>query len=158
MNRISLQNVQFLMPNNFRKYPLKQDNLRSFQALLFKLKDFKAFNFVTKFKDFQEFSRCVRTPWLSCSGPMSYESVLETADLPWEIFHWLLGKFWLIVIGKSEAPWITIAPHDFWVATGCHHLYIHQLVVRARQLASVTQLVRALHRNGWLERCTGMVG
>jgi hypothetical protein len=75
------------MPNNFRKYPLKQDNLRSFQALLFKLKDFKAFNFVTKFKDFQEFSRCVRTPWLSCSGPMSYESVLETADLPWEIFH-----------------------------------------------------------------------
>ena len=27
------------------------------------------------------------------------------------------------------------------------YMYIHELVVRARQLASVAQLVRALHRN-----------
>jgi hypothetical protein len=30
MNKINLQNVQFLMRNNFRKYPLKQDNIRTY--------------------------------------------------------------------------------------------------------------------------------
>jgi hypothetical protein len=37
MNKINLQNVQFLMPNNFRKYPLKQEQfIKDFQALLHK--------------------------------------------------------------------------------------------------------------------------
>ena len=34
------------------------------------------------------------------------------------------------------------------------YIYIHELVVRARQLASVAQLVRALHRN---HRATGSI-
>jgi hypothetical protein len=41
MNKINLQNVQFLMPNNFRKYPLKQEQFKDFHALLYKLKDFE---------------------------------------------------------------------------------------------------------------------
>ena len=35
-----------------------------------------------------------------------------------------------------------------------HYIYIHELVVRAQQLASVAQLVRALHRN---RRATGSI-
>ena len=35
-----------------------------------------------------------------------------------------------------------------------HTLYIHELVIRDRQLASVAQLVRALHRN---RRATGSI-
>ena len=38
------QNVQFLMPNNFRKYPLKQEQFKDFQALHNKLKDFQGFS------------------------------------------------------------------------------------------------------------------
>jgi hypothetical protein len=44
-NKINLQNVQFLMPNNFRKYPLKQEQFKDFQALLYKLKDFQGLAF-----------------------------------------------------------------------------------------------------------------
>ena len=41
MNKINLQNVQFLMPNNFRKYALKQEQFKDFQAVLHKFKDFQ---------------------------------------------------------------------------------------------------------------------
>jgi hypothetical protein len=44
-NKINLQNVQFLMPNNFRKYPLKQEQFKDFQVLLYKLKDFQGLAF-----------------------------------------------------------------------------------------------------------------
>ena len=44
MNRINLQNVQFLMPNNFRKYPLKQ-NLRTFKDFFINSRSFKVLNF-----------------------------------------------------------------------------------------------------------------
>jgi hypothetical protein len=57
MKKINLQNVQFLMPNNFRKYPLKQEKFMNFQALLYKLKDFRVLEFLfpnsRTFKDFQ---------------------------------------------------------------------------------------------------------
>jgi hypothetical protein len=33
MNKINLQNVQFLMPNNFRKFPIKQEQFNDFEAL-----------------------------------------------------------------------------------------------------------------------------
>jgi hypothetical protein len=46
MNKINLQNVQFLMPNNFRKYPVKQEQFKDFQALLYKLKDFQSLEFL----------------------------------------------------------------------------------------------------------------
>ena len=46
MNRINLQNVQFLMPNNFGKYPLKPEELKDFQALLYKLKNFQGLEFL----------------------------------------------------------------------------------------------------------------
>jgi hypothetical protein len=45
MNKIDLQNVQFSMPNNFRKYPLKQEH-KYFQALLYKLKNFQGLEFL----------------------------------------------------------------------------------------------------------------
>jgi hypothetical protein len=44
------------MPNNFRKYPLKQEQFMDFQALLYKLKDFQGLEFLfpnsRTFKDF----------------------------------------------------------------------------------------------------------
>jgi hypothetical protein len=47
----------FLMPNNFRKYPLKQEQFKDFQVLLYKLKDFRGLEFLfpnsRTFKDFQ---------------------------------------------------------------------------------------------------------
>ena len=55
-NKINLQNVQFSMPNNFRKYPLKQEH-KDFQALLYKLKNFQGLEFLfpnsRTFKDIQ---------------------------------------------------------------------------------------------------------
>jgi hypothetical protein len=56
MNKINLQNVQFLMPNNFRKYPLKQEQFKDFQALLYKLKDFQGLEFL--FSDSRIFKFC----------------------------------------------------------------------------------------------------
>ena len=41
MNEMNSQNVQFSMPNNFRKYPLTQEQFKDFQALLY---NFKALN------------------------------------------------------------------------------------------------------------------
>ena len=55
MNKINLQNVQFLMPNNFRKYPLKQEQFKDFQALLYKLKDFQGLNFCFQIQGFPSF-------------------------------------------------------------------------------------------------------
>jgi hypothetical protein len=61
MNKISLQNVQFLMPNNFRKYPLKQEQFKDFQALLYKLKDFQGLKFLfPNSRTLQAFSSFVR--------------------------------------------------------------------------------------------------
>jgi hypothetical protein len=34
------------MSNNFRKYPLKQEQFKDFQALLYKLKDFQGLEFL----------------------------------------------------------------------------------------------------------------
>jgi hypothetical protein len=34
------------MSNNFRKYPLKQEQFKDFQALLYKLEDFQGLEFV----------------------------------------------------------------------------------------------------------------
>ena len=42
--------MQFLMRNNFRKYPLKQDNIRTF----INSRTFKASLFVSKFKYFKD--------------------------------------------------------------------------------------------------------
>jgi hypothetical protein len=58
INKINLQNVQFLMPNNFRKYPLKQEQFKDFRALLYELKDFQGMDFLfpnssRTFKDLQ---------------------------------------------------------------------------------------------------------
>ena len=45
------------MPNNFRKYPLKQEQHKDCQALLYKLKDFQSLEFLfpnlRNFKNFQ---------------------------------------------------------------------------------------------------------
>ena len=45
------------MPNNFRKYPLKQEQFKDFQALLYKLKNFQGLKFLfpnsRTFKDFE---------------------------------------------------------------------------------------------------------
>jgi SET domain-containing protein len=64
MNKISLQNVQFLMPNNLRKYPLKQEQFKDFQALHYKLKDFQVLEFLfpnsRTSKDFQ----VMYEPWV----------------------------------------------------------------------------------------------
>jgi hypothetical protein len=56
MTKINLQNVQFLMPNNLRRYPLKQEQFKDIQALLYKLKHFQGLEFLfpnsRTFKDF----------------------------------------------------------------------------------------------------------
>jgi hypothetical protein len=57
MNKINLQNVQFFMPNNFRRYPLKQEQFKDFQAPRYKLKEFQGLGFFfpnsRAFKHFQ---------------------------------------------------------------------------------------------------------
>jgi hypothetical protein len=49
------------MSNNLRKYPLKQEQFKDFQALLYKLKDFQGHEFLFPnsriFKDFQGLTR-----------------------------------------------------------------------------------------------------
>jgi hypothetical protein len=52
------------MPNNFRKYPLKQEEFKDIQVLLYKLKDFQSLGFLfpnsRTFKDFQ----ILYEPWM----------------------------------------------------------------------------------------------
>jgi hypothetical protein len=59
------------MPNNFRKYPVKQEQFKDIQALLYKLKDFQDLGFLfpnsRTFKDFQ----------------VLYEYDLTTHSIPW---------------------------------------------------------------------------
>jgi SET domain-containing protein len=53
MNKINFEKLQ----NNFRIYPLKQEQFKDFQALLYKLEDFQALEFLFSnsrtFEDFQ---------------------------------------------------------------------------------------------------------
>ena len=51
------------------------------------------------------------------------------------------AQTYLFAISKQTTCNSTLRWHHFSI------IYIHELVVRARQLASVAQLVRALHRS-----------
>jgi hypothetical protein len=62
MNKINLQNVQILISKKFRKYPLKQEQFKDFEALLYKLKDFEGLEFLfPNSRTLQGFSSFVRT-------------------------------------------------------------------------------------------------
>jgi hypothetical protein len=81
MNKINLQNVQFLMPNNFWKYPPKLEKFKDFQELLYKLKNFQVLEFLfpnsRTFTDFQ-FLYQICLAMVTCV--ISYIKVLLVCD------------------------------------------------------------------------------
>jgi hypothetical protein len=78
------------MPNNFRKYPLKQEQFKDFQVLLYKLKDFQSLGFLFPnsriFKDFQVLYK----PWM----------IIQTNKPPiWRWSSWMISfMLWIILI------------------------------------------------------------
>jgi hypothetical protein len=112
LNKINLQNVQFLMPNNFRKYLPKQEQFKDVQALLYKLKDFKDLNFCFQIQRLSRIFKFCKNPWLS-------QGVSQSAGLiwqvPYEIFsvylhdikpHWFSYKWYItknVLVSKLDS-------------------------------------------------------
>ena len=75
------------MLNNFRKYPLKQEQIKDFQALLYKLKNFCF--------QIQGFSRFVQTLYRGCLYMKHILARQPVADSCQKIFPLRQEKIWI---------------------------------------------------------------
>jgi hypothetical protein len=84
------------MPNNFRKYPLKQEQFKDFEALLYKLKDFQGLEFL--FPNSRTFKFCM--------NPSFVRKLIQSGTLGHNATKWLYMLKMVLSVLNHFMSWV----------------------------------------------------